>query len=80
MKRPKKINIDWGKDSGWSKEELVGYNQAIEDMNTYLPSEEELRDTLFVARNKFNEKAKFDKFFEPTYDYLAKAISKRIRE
>ena len=54
--RPKQRNINWSKDDGWSKEEQVGYNQAVNDCMAYTddllrPLEEVNEDIIEDWRN-----------------------------
>jgi len=71
MKKPKRKDK---KCLEFNQEQIFGYNTAIDDMNAWLPSEEEIYELLkdYEGIPKGNE----CEFCKP----LAKVISKRIRE
>ena len=54
MKRPKKKNAKTkmiGYDDYMQDERLIGYNQALTDMDKYLPSEKEILKDLEIYQN-----------------------------
>ena len=67
MNKPKKKeNVSWQMSGGFDR----GYNQACDDWEGYLPSEEEIAS---ILNDKFIQGAKVQ------VGWIAKAISKRLR-
>jgi len=81
MKKPEKIDHRY-KGELVSSAERDLYNQAIDDYEKFLPSEEEIREMLFklLEHNFMGDMRLHDKELngQESIAYLAKAIAKRI--
>ena len=83
MDKPKAKKIDWNKKDGWSKHEQVGYNQACNDLNAWLPDEAEILKTLIKNYKEDINKESFEgmtifmeKYFLPD---LAEVLARRLK-